>query len=216
MSEKFFPCLSLENRGTSEEVKLPSVSYRGKLSIEEAIFHRRSIREYKREPLTLEEVSQILWAAAGSNIDGITGATRTVPSAGACYPIETYLVAGEVREIPAGIYHYKWSEHKLSLLVKGDLREKLTRAALGQGVIQRAPACLVFTAIYPRTTRRYGERGFRYVHIDMGCIIQNVYLQAQALNIGTVIIGAFTDEAVRDLLRVKDEEPLCIMPLGKI
>jgi len=209
------PYLSSESGGTSREIKLPPPSYKGELSVEEAIFQRRSIREYKKGALTLEEISQILWAAAGSTIDGITGATRASPSAGACYPIETYLVAGEIKRIPAGIYHYEWREHKLTLVVKGDLRERLARAALGQWMIQEAPVSLVFTAVYPRTLRRYGERGFRYVHMDMGCIAQNVCLQAQALNLGTVTIGAFIDEAVKDILRVKDEQPLCIMPLGR-
>lgn len=207
--------LSSENEGGSQEIELPPPNYKGKLSVEEAIFQRRSIRSYRKGALTLEEVSQILWAAAGSTIDGITGATRAYPSAGACYPIETYLVVGEVKGVTPGIYRYEWREHRLTLVVKGDLRGELARAALGQWMILEAPASLVFTAIYPRTIRRYGKRGFRYVHIDMGHVGQNVYLQAEALNLGTVAIGAFIDEAVKDILRVKDEQPLYIMPLGR-
>ncbi len=206
---------SLKNKDTSVQIKLPVPKHRGKLSLEEAISQRRSRREYKKETLTLEEVSQILWAAAGSTVDEITGATRTAPSAGACYPIQAYLIAGEVKGLTSGVYYYEWWGHTLTLIVEGDVREKLTKAALEQQMINRTPASLVFTALYPRTTKRYGERGIRYTHIDMGCIVQNVYLQAEALNLGTVCIGAFIDEAVKDILKVKDEEPLCIMPLGR-
>ncbi len=212
---KLYSNSSLKNKDTSMQIKLPLNRHKGKLSLEEAIFQRRSRREYKEEILTLEEVSQILWAAAGSTVDEITGATRTAPSAGACYPIQTYLIVGEVKGLTSGVYYYEWWGHKLTLIAEGDVREELTKAALEQQMINRAPASLIFTALYPRTTKRYGKRGIRYAHIDMGCIVQNVYLQAEALNLGTVCIGAFIDEAVKDILRVKDEEPLCIMPLGR-
>lgn len=204
--------LSNENR----QIKLPPPSYKGKLSVEEAIFRRKSRREYKKGPLTLKEVSQILWAAAGSTGKWITGVRRAYPSAGACYPIQTYLIAGEVEEITSGLYHYEWRQHQIMLLVEGDLRRKLARAALGQWMIQEAPASLIFTAVYSRTSRWYGERGFRYVHMDMGHIGQNVYLQAEALKLGTVAIGAFMDEAVKQTLGLEDEEPLYIMPLGRV
>ena len=207
---------AISGKKNLKEIKLPQPSYKGEISVEEAIFYRRSIREYKREPLSIREISQILWAAAGSNIDGITGATRVAPSAGACYPIETYLVVGEVKKISPGVYHYDWQEHKLTLLIPGDLRQELAKAALGQKMIQKAPASLVFAALYPRTLRRYGQRGFRYVHIDVGCMVQNVYLQSQTLGLGTVNIGAFFDEKVKEILDLKDEQPLCIMPFGKI
>ena len=207
---------SQQNTELLQEVELPTPRYKGKFSVEEAIFQRRSRRKYKKEAITLKEISQILWAAAGSTVDVVTGATRTVPSAGACYPIETYLIVGKVKELATGIYHYNWQKHSLTLIVKGDVREELAKAALGQKMIKEAPVSLVFTIFYPRTTRRYGERGVRYAHIDTGCVIQNVYLQAEALNLGTVCIGAFFDEKVKNILGIKDEQPLCIMPLGKI
>lgn len=198
------------------EIKLPAPRYKGKLSVEEAIYRRRSIRRYKDAPLTLQEVSQLLWAGVGATIDGVTGATRAYPSAGATYPLELYLVAGKVKELEAGLYHYDWRNHKLILLKRGDLRRELTRAALGQRMVQDAPISLVFTAVYPRTTRRYGERGkTRYVHMDMGHAGQNIHLQAEALDLGTVVVGAFQDQAVKKVLGVKDQEPLYIMPVGR-
>lgn len=206
-----------ETARPTNSIRLPVPRHRGELSVEEAIFRRRSIRRYKDEPLTLEEVSQLLWASGGKTIDGITGATRAYPSAGGIYPLEIYLVAGNVEGLADGIYHYKWRGHTISLIKEGDLCRELMKAALGQGMIANAPVSIVFTAVYPRTTRRYGSRGeIRYVHMDMGGAGQNVHLQAEALGLGTVIIGSFHDEAVKKVLGVRDEEPLYIMPVGKL
>ena len=202
--------------GVRRSIRLPSPKHRGKVSVEEAIFRRRSTRRYKDEPLTLKEVSQLLWAAGGKTIDGITGATRAYPSAGGIYPLEVYLVAGNVEGLADGIYHYQWQDHTINLIKEGDLRWQLMRAALSQRMVGNAPISLVFTAVYSRTTRRYGKRGeIRYVPMDMGGAGQNVYLQAEALGLGTVTIGAFSDGAVKQVLGVKDEEPLYIMPVGR-
>ncbi len=202
--------------GEEKTIKLPAPQHKGKLSVEEAIFKRKSIRRYKDELLTLKDVSQLLWAAGGKTIDGISGATRAYPSAGGIYPLEIYLVAGNVESLSDGIYHYKWHDHTIRRLKDGDLRRELTRAALGQGMVLNAPASIVFTAAYPRTTGRYGTRGeVRYVPMDMGGAGQNVHLQAESLGLGTVIIGAFQDKAVQEILGTKDETPLYIMPVGR-
>ena len=202
--------------GRATKVKLPAPKYRGKVSVEEAIFKRRSIRRFRDKPLTLEEVSQLLWAAGGETIDGITGATRAYPSAGGIYPLEFYLVAGKVDGLIPGLYHYNWRTNSITLIKEGDLRRELMWAALGQGAISSAPVSIVVTAVYPRTTRRYGRRGeVRYVPMDMGHAGQNIHLQAEALDLGTVVIGAFRDEAVKKVLGVKNEQPLYIMPVGK-
>ncbi len=197
-------------------VKLPSPRHKSEVSLEEAIFKRKSIRTYKDEPLTLKEVSQLLWAAGGASIDGITGATRTYPSAGGIYPLEIYLIVGKVEGLSPGIYRYKWQEHTIELIKKGDLRQKLMRASLGQKMIADAPISIAITAIYSRTIRRYGRRGeIRYVPMDAGGAGQNVHLQAEALGLGAVIIGAFRDEAVKGILMVQEEEPLYIIPVGR-
>jgi SagB-type dehydrogenase family enzyme len=200
----------------TKEIKLPPPEYKGRVSVEEAIFRRRSVRSFRAEPLTIKEVSQLLWAAGGKNIDGVTGATRTYPSAGGIYPLEIYLVCGDVEGLPSGIYRYRWRDHSISLVKSGDFRRSLTRAALGQRMIAQAPASFVFTALYSRTVMAYGKRGrVRYVPMDVGGAGENLHLQAVALGLGTVIIGAFRDRSVKKILEIEDEEPLYIMPVGR-
>ncbi|MFQ3675806.1 MAG: SagB/ThcOx family dehydrogenase [Endomicrobiia bacterium] len=202
-------------------IKLPNPVYKSKVSVEEAIFQRRSVRHYKNEPLTIQEVSQLLWSAGGKTIDGLTGATRSYPSAGGIYPIEIYLIAGNVKDLPAGIYKYDWRQHSLTFIKSADVRNQLMLAAYGQQMISKAPISLVFTAVYEYTTSRYGERGkSRYVPMDVGHAGQNVHLQAESLGLGTVVIGAFNDTAVKNALGLTSskglsEEPLYIMPIGK-
>jgi SagB-type dehydrogenase family enzyme len=197
-------------------IKLPSPEYEGTVSVEEAIYKRKSTRSYKKLPLTSKEVSQLLWASAGLTIDGITGATRSYPSAGASYPIKVYLIAGDVKGLDPGIYHYEYRDHTIKLLKKGDYRKQLTSATFRQNMVSNAPISLVFTALYSKTTSRYGERGrFRYISMDLGHAGQNVHLQAEALGLGTVVVGAFNDEAVKKVLNITEEHPLYIMPVGK-
>lgn len=195
------------------EVKLPEPRYDSSISIEETLLQRRSVRDYTDEPLTLQEVSQLLWAA-----QGITdpGGVRTAPSAGATYPLETYLVVGDVENLTEGVYRYESAEHKLVKATDGDWRVELTSAALGQSWVMEGAVSIVFTAIYERTTRRYGDRGIRYVHMEVGHAAQNVYLQAVALGLGTVVIGAFYDDQVAEILKLpQNEHPLYIMPVGR-
>lgn len=200
----------------AETVKLPKPQLRGKLSVEEAIYNRRSIRDYKKEPLTLAEVSQLLWASGGATCDGITGATRSYPSAGASYPLEIYLVVGEVTGLEPGVYHYLWKEHSVELKLPGDKRAQLASASWFQQMIKNAPISIVFTGIYEKTMGRYGERGERYIYMDLGHAGQNVYLVAESLDLGTVAIGAFQDEGVKKVLGLSEAEtPLYIMPVGR-
>jgi SagB-type dehydrogenase family enzyme len=193
-------------------ITLSKPSYSSIISVEAALEKRRSIRRYKDEQLTLAEVSQFLWAAQGitANWGG-----RTAPSAGALYPLEIYLVAGEVENLKAGVYRYNPKEHIITKQVAGDTRQKLSDAALGQEAIRDAPITLVLAAVYGRTTRKYGQRGIRYVHIEVGHVGQNIYLQAETLGLGTVMIGAFDDQKVKDILSLDNEEPLGIMPVGR-
>ncbi len=190
--------------------KLPQPDTIGRVTVEQALLRRRSVRTYSNEPLSLNEVSQILWSAQGK-----TGKAygRTAPSAGATYPMEVYLVVGKVTGLDSGVYYYLLEEHALKLVKGGDLRQKLAGAALGQTCIQTAPAVLVLCADYRRTTGRYGERGERYVHMEAGHIGQNVSLQCVALNLGTVMIGAFIDDGVKRVLGT-NFAPLYIMPIG--
>lgn len=198
-------------------IKLPNPKLKGKISIEEAIYNRRSVRNYTPDPLSLSEVGQLLWASGGVTCDGITGATRASPSAGACNPLEIYLVVGNVKDLKPGIYHYIWQEHSLKLKISGDKRTELAKAGWFQQFIKNAPINIVFTAIFQRTTSRYGKRGQeRYVCTDLGHAGQNVYLQAESLGLGTVAIGAFQDDSVSEVLNLtKEEVPLYIMPIGR-
>ena len=194
-------------------IHLPEAAHQGTASLEQTLLQRRSIRRFGDEPLTLGQVSQLLWAAQGVTH---TRGFRTAPSAGATYPLETYVVAGNVDNLAEGVYRYNPAEHKLVKILSGDLREKLAQAALRQSCVGDGAINIVFTAVYERTTQRYGERGTRYVHMEAGHAAQNVYLQAAALNLGTVVIGAFHDEQVREILSLpQQEQPLYIMPVGR-
>ena len=194
----------------SKMIKLPKPKIKSEISLEEALNKRRSVRDYKKGSLNLEQVSQLLWAAEGENQYG-----RTAPSAGATYPLETYLIVGEVEGLEPGIYQYSPTGHSLEKIKEEDVRNKLARAALGQGMIARAPIDIVIAANYHRTTGHYGQRGIRYVQMEAGHVGQNLHLQAAALNLGTVMIGAFQDTAVKEALGIK-EDPLYIIPVGKI
>lgn len=197
---------------TQTDIKLPAPRLKGSTSLEKAISKRRSVREYSKEPLSLQTVAQLLWAAQG--ITGSEGG-RTAPSAGALYPLEVYLVSGAVTDLPAGVYHYLPATHRLRRVASGDKRKLLAAAAGMQDAVMRGAAVLIIAADYERTRKKYGERATRYVHMEAGHVAQNVYLQAEALNTGTVVIGAFSDVLVRQVLSLSREEaPLYLMPLG--
>ncbi len=195
-------------------VALPAPVHEGGMSVEQALLERRSVREYAAEPLTLAEVSQLLWSAQGiTHPSGL----RTAPSAGALYPLEIYLLAGEVTDLKDGVYRYRPEGHQLLSVLEGDLRRDLSRAALNQPSLQDAPAVIVIAGVYERTTIKYGERGIRYVHIEVGSASENVHLQAVSLGLGTVFIGAFHDDGVREVLQLgTDEQPLGLMPVGRM
>ncbi|MFA5375267.1 MAG: SagB/ThcOx family dehydrogenase [Dehalococcoidia bacterium] len=196
------------------EIKLPAPKLKGDTSIEEALFKRRSVRDYKSDAITLEQLSQLLWSG-----QGITAMDffRAAPSAGASYPLELFVIAGNVKGLDAGVYRYNVKEHSLSLHIKGDIKEKLgTTAAFNQKCISEAPACISICAVYERTMKTYGKRGERYVHIDTGHAAENIALQAVALGLATVMVGAFEDKKVGEILNLGEElKPLYIIPVGK-
>ncbi len=198
------------------QIHLPPPSQKGSLSLEEAIARRRSVRDFTPESISQSQLSQILWAAQGISDTGEK--LRTVPSAGATYPLEFFVVCGGngINGIDGGVYHYNMGRHSLTLHYAGDVRPALAKAALGEESIYQAPLDIVICALYERTAMRYGARGERYVHIEVGHAGQNIYLQATALGLATVAIGAFYDETVQEVLRLdKPYKPLYIMPVGK-
>jgi len=205
----------------SDTVKLPEPDLVGSMTVERALAARRSVRTYAASALTLAEIGQVLWAAYGVTVpmpgERMRGGMKTAPSAGAMYPLELYVVAGQVAGLEPGIYKYRPEEHSLVLAGRGDRRTELCSAALGQEMVKTAPAAIVFSAVFERTTERYGERGReRYVCMDLGHSAENVYLQCTALGLGTVAIGAFSDGEVKRVVGMPaEEEPLYIMPLGR-
>jgi SagB-type dehydrogenase family enzyme len=193
-----------------EEINLPAPELEGKITVEEAIKKRRSVRTFSDYVITQEDLSQILWAAQGitSTKDGFH--FRAAPSAGALYPLELYAMTED------GIYHYIPKGHKLRHIKKGDFRKKLSHAALSQTAISHAPLNIIITAIYERTMVKYGERGIQYTHIEVGHVAENIQLQAVSLDLGSVTIGAFYEDKVKEVLGCSEEEvPLYIIPIGR-
>ena len=194
-------------------MELPLPRTKSTISLEEVLSQRRSVRSYAKEPLILDELAQLLWAAQGS-----TGpnSLRTAPSAGATYPLETYAIVGEVEGLEPGLYHYEPDSHTLSLVKQGDIRAELSEASLKQAQVADAAASIILSAVYDRTTTPYGDRGQMYVHMDVGHAAQNVLLQATALGLGSVPVGAFRTRTVAALLGLTEGElPLYILPVGR-
>jgi len=199
----------------AEQIKLPPPTSKGTMSLEEAISKRRSVRRFDTQPLSLAQLSQILWSAQGLTSKD---RRRAVPSAGATYPLELFVVIGEetVENLKAGIYRYEVSGHSLVLHSEGDVRGQLAEAALGQEFIAYCPADIIVCAIFSRTGRSYGRRGDRYVHMEAGHVGQNISLQAITLGLATVMVGAFEDARVKTVLQLDEQiEPLYIIPAGK-
>jgi SagB-type dehydrogenase family enzyme len=198
----------------SQNIPLPAPALGGEISFEESLQRRRSVREYTTESLELTEISQLLWAAQG--ITDPSG-KRTAPSAGALYPLEIYLAVGNINGLAHGVYRYIPGEHALIRNIDHDLRNQLHAAALKQDAVNDAPVVIIITAVYERTTAKYGGRGDRYVHMEVGAAAQNIYLQAESIDLGTVFIGAFHAEQVKKALQLQGhEQPLGLMPVGKV
>lgn len=194
-------------------VMLPEPRFESSVPVEEALRERRSVRVYAGMPLTLADIGQVLWAA-----QGVTDKRgyRTTPSAGALYPLEVYLVAGDVVGLSVGVYHYHPGEHLLIRIAGGDQRAALQAAAVNQAPVGDAPATIAICAVPDRTCAKYGERGMRYVFMEAGHAAENIYLQAVASNIGTVAIGAFDDDRIGEILMLPENTtPLYLMPMGK-
>lgn len=190
----------------SEEIALPPPRVTGEMALEEAIASRRSVREFTDEALSRSEISQLLWA-----VQGITDqrGLRASPSAGALYPLEVYVA------LPEGTYHYLPRSHAIQLVSERDLREDLWEAGLKQDALRQAPAIFVIAAIYERTEAKYGDRAQRYVQMEAGHAAQNLLLQAAALDLGAVPIGAFHDDQIQASLGLPaDHRVLYLIPVG--
>ncbi len=206
---------SFKHDSGASTVQVPSASQTGSMSVEEAIRKRRSVRTYKREPLKLKDVSQLLWAAQGTT-DSLNG-LRSAPSAGGLYPLEIYVVVGSggVEGLSAGVYHYETLEEILTTVKEGDYLQQLQAAALDQSAVGASAVSFIVCGVFERTTSRYGQRGVQYVYQESGHAAENLYLQAASLHLGMVVIRAFSEPDVSRAIGSKsDETPLYVVPVG--
>lgn len=191
---------------SAQTIALPAPRTQGTLTLEEALVRRRSVREYTNVPLTFIEIGQLLWAAQGVTS---SAGQRTAPSAGGLYPLEIYVATRD------GVYHYEPASHSMTAQIVGDKRQSVYNASLQQSAVRDAPAVFVIAAVYARTSGKYGDRTERYVHLEAGHAAQNLALEAVALNLGSVTIGAFEDDQVQQVMALpSDYKPLYVIPVG--
>ncbi len=172
------------------------------LPIADVLRKRRSIRTYAQKQVTLQELAFLLWAATGIQREEHDYKFRTAPSAGALYPIETYIYANSIETLPKGIYHYNIEEHALEQLELGDFSQELAETALEQEMVANAPVVFVWTAVFERSKWKYRQRAYRYVYLDAGIIGENLALAATGIGFGSCQVGAFFDDEVNMLLDV--------------
>jgi len=203
-------------------INLPSPSTDGNVSIEKTLLQRRSYRDFSRESMSLDELSQLLWACQGitAQVQAPTKTIglRTAPSAGALYPLEVFAFVKNVSDLPSGIYHYHpgpgINEHSIELIQSADREKRLPDATLGQDCIKKAAVCFIISSVVQRTAVKYGDRSERYVLLEAGHAAQNICLQSEALGLGSVTVGAFYDDKVKALIEF-DAEPVYIVCVGK-
>ena len=203
----------------SERLSLDPESGRRAADLWQAVAARRSQRDYRERPLTQEELAALLWAT-----QGITGAMggyhfRASPSAGALYPVETYLAVHQVEGVTPGIWHFQVLDFTLELVAAGDFRQPLVAAGLSQSFLGEAGAVFIWTGVLNRARWKYRERVVRYLFLDAGHICQNLMLAATALNLGVCPVGAFFDEEVERIVGVDEAEEVALYlaavgPLG--
>jgi SagB-type dehydrogenase family enzyme len=197
----------------AHRVELPKPHRDGSISLERCIDQRRSVRHFRDQALTKAELGQLLWAAQG--VTGPDGG-RAVPSAGALYPLELYVLIRNVTSLAPGIYRYRVGRHELALAKPGYSPKALIDATFGQDWITSAPACISIAAVFERTAVKYGDRGHRYVCLESGHAAESVMLQAVALGLATTMVGAYSDEEVGRLLGLSPKEiSLCLIPVGR-
>ena len=194
----------------SPRIPLPPPETEGGMPLWKILSRRRSVRDFDSRPITDQQLSQLLWASQGITAEQLGYKFRTVPSAGALYPVETYLIANNVQEIPQGVYHYDILEHCLEPLRQGDYRVTIARAALDQRIAYDANVVFAWTAVFERCKWKYRQRAYRYLYLDAGHIAQALAMAAVALDLGSCQIAALYDEEVNDLLGVDGIEESAI------
>jgi SagB-type dehydrogenase family enzyme len=196
----------------AEGISLPKIKPGEQDSFSELMFERRSVRHFGSGEMTLNQVAELVFAA-----QGITRQDRyrTVPSAGALYPLEIFVLTGPVQGLEAGVYHYQPHGHQLLPVRSGDRRQELARQAYQQMWVAEAQTIVVMCAVYERVTQKYGQPGMRYVHIEAGCAAQNVSLAGYSMGLGSTVVGAFDQKEVAEVIDAdQNVRPLIVLPVG--
>lgn len=194
------------------KIQLPSFEPSQPMTLDAALNKRKSIRDFKAKPISKGQLSYLLWASTGIQRIEHGCEFRTAPSAGALYPIETYVIANDVRKLEPGVYHYSVKAHQLEELKRGDIRRAITATALGQRMCATAGAVFVWSAVFERSKWKYGQRAYRYVYLDAGHIAENLMLAAASLSLGCCEIGALFDDQVNAIVGIDgDEESTVLM-----
>ncbi len=191
-------------------VTLPEAERQGGMGLWDALLSRRSERRYAEKPMDLKTLSQLLWAIQGVTASMGSYLLRTAPSAGALYPIETYLVVNRVEELDQGVYHFQVPNACLELLSPGDYSGRTAAAALDQPIAAKASVVFIWTACVNRSKWKYDERAYRYIYLDAGHLCENLYLACAAMGLGCCAIGAFYDEEVNEILKVDGKEEMAV------
>jgi SagB-type dehydrogenase family enzyme len=200
----------------AQKIELPSFEPNQTMSLDQTLRQRKSIRDFQARPISKDQLSYMLWASTGIQRIEDGYEYRTVPSAGALYPIETYVIVNNVRDLDAGVYHYSIQSHQLEQLKQGEFRQKIAAAALGQGMCATAAAVFAWSAIFARCKWKYGQRAYRYIYLDAGHIAENLALAAVSLELGSCEVGALYDDQVNAILGIDgtDESVLCMAVVG--
>jgi SagB-type dehydrogenase family enzyme len=202
----------------SSQIPLPTPNFGTTPSFEKILTDRQSVRNFSPQPLTVQQISTLLWASTG--ISRVTRGYefRTAPSAGALYPIETYVVVNRVEGLEAGIYHYNILHHRLELLKSGNYGNATGSGALDQEMCARAAVTWIWTAIFARSRWKYRQRAYRYYYLDAGHIAQNLALASVALGLGSCQIAAFFDDELNQLLEIDgiSESTIYLSVVGRI
>jgi len=212
------PTAAFKNYPEAERLQLPEPDLSRPANLWQCLAKRRSERDYTTDPLSLDELSKIMWAAQGVTARTGIYLLRTAPSAGALYPFETYLYINKVKDASQGIYHFNVADFALERLQEGDFNRAFTAVSLGQPVVKRAAVVIIWTAMMLRSMVKYRDRAMRYIPMDLGHVCQNVQLAATAMDLGSCPIGAFYDDDINELIEVDGEEEtvLYLIAVGKL
>jgi SagB-type dehydrogenase family enzyme len=198
------------------KIELPAFEPAREMGLDKTLRQRKSIRDFQAGPISMGQLAYLLWASTGIQRVEDGYEFRTAPSAGALYPIETYVIVNNVKSLEPGAYHYAIRSHQLEQLEQRDLRRQIAAAALGQGMCATAAAVFIWSAVFERCKWKYGQRAYRYIYLDAGHIAENLALAAVSLNLGTCEIGALYDDHVNAIIGINgiEESTICMAAVG--